>query len=667
LDRDFGQYRAGWYSRFHVLLAPDTDEMAARRARYLGLLASSVPPTVSFALKHVQSLDKARALDPEELLASLDPALQARAKATATGALRLLLSAAKQRPDLRQEAAAKAVLALISEDAAVQGKALDTIDALGVDAAATHLADYVALVAPSLRSRIATMAGVGMEADQPDMPAVESAPIQLIEPVTSAQDALGLFLSVLETPRDPFEVEKAIDGISRFGVELRADEKALSPLRKRARQVCKSPGDTDVRHVLALTGRALAEGVELSQILAEEGTGEADFRFVAPLSLQNVHLSRNGALLARLAAGHSLPLLSLPSDSSGTILADHLNSRLALYRGADVVPDPIDLALALMRLSPIQDIPEGLPTETEAERAFAYALGAPVAVGPTPELWAAAWCARQPAVRDEAVIALFPSPTPGCGLPIEMELAVDVRHSENGEYRWIDVEVPANPMNATRNSALPALFAIQSHKHFEDNCCGHTFADIAWASLARPADQEPFFRIGLIHQDSWQKLSDNPTRGYLEPFFRAGPPVGPLGAAILAYYMACEDKSVSSLAAEAVTTTAVEGRLSPKRLATALKPFLLSGALPITRWTKGLATVANLGAGQFAREVIVGVLDFTPDKAPRDIGGLLELCYELHVAQDANLSDPSAIGCLKAIPGGGKVARFGKKLLSLTA
>jgi hypothetical protein len=61
------------------------------------------------------------------------------------------------------------------------------------------------------------------------------------------------------------------------------------------------------------------------------------------------------------------------------------------------------------------------------------------------------------------------------------------------------------------------------------------------------------------------------------------------------------------------------------------------------------------------------VLDFTPDKAPRDIGGLLELCYELHVAQDANLSDPSAIGCLKAIPGGGKVARFGKKLLSLTA
>ncbi|MEO0905876.1 MAG: DUF6493 family protein, partial [Pseudomonadota bacterium] len=64
LERDFGQYRAGWYSRFHTALAPTKEEISARAGRYLGLLSSSVPPTVSFALKFVQAADKSDLLDP---------------------------------------------------------------------------------------------------------------------------------------------------------------------------------------------------------------------------------------------------------------------------------------------------------------------------------------------------------------------------------------------------------------------------------------------------------------------------------------------------------------------------------------------------------------------------------------------------------------------------
>ncbi len=122
---------------------------------------------------------------------------------------------------------------------------------------------------------------------------------------------------------------------------------------------------------------------------------------------------------------------------------------------------------------------------------------------------------------------------------------------------------------------------------------------------------------------------------------------------------------MTSLAIEAAAAVASEGRLSENTFTKALRKFLMVHTLPTRRWTKALKGMAELGAGAFARDVIVGLLDFAPDETPRDIGGMLELCYELHVAQNTTLTDPAAIACLRSIPGGGKTARFSKKLLFL--
>lgn len=672
LDRDFAQYRAGWYSRFHVLMAPDADEMATRSDRYLRLLSSSIPPTVSFALKHVQKLDKTGAIDPEDLLAALEPALQARAKGTVTGALKLLLSAAKRKPELKHEATSKAVLVLIFEDAGVQTKALDAVEALGAENVSDELANYIDLVAPSVRPRIAEMAGVAVGV-APDT-ALDFAPNEA-QPITAAaspDEALALFLTVLEEPRDPFDVERAIDGISRFGTTLRLDDNTLSPLRKRAKQVCKSPGDNHIRHVLALTGRALAENVPLAAILAEESDGQRDFRFVPELSLQEHHLARNAGVIERVGDGASVPLLALPSETSGLIHVADLLARTECYREQGIEPEPHDLAMALMRLAPEGRDIGNLPLATEADRAIAYALGQDVNVGPMPELWGAAWRARIPEQADKAITKLFKKPLklkqdpiPECGTPAAMEFQVERKVTDDGSWHWLVVDVPVTPANSMKSRALPALFCLQDQGYQTASCGGYTFADIAWASLTRPADPEPFFRVALISLDTWQKLSDNPTRAYLEPFFRPGPPVGPLGAAVLACYMACEDKSVSSLAIEAAAVLTAEGRLTAATFAPELKKVVMSHSLPTSRWTKALKGVADIGSGRFAMDTIVGLLDFPPDETPRDIGGMLELCFELHVAQDTLLTDELAIACLQSIPGGGKTARFSKKLLSM--
>ncbi|MEM8703390.1 MAG: DUF6493 family protein, partial [Pseudomonadota bacterium] len=670
LERDFGQYRAGWYSRFHAALAPTKEEIAARAGRYLGLLSSSVPPTVSFALKFVQATDKSDPLEPARLLASLEPALQARSKGTVLAALKLVDRAAARDKKIRSEAAKAVTLALVSEDAGVQKAALDVIERLSDrDECNVHvlLADYVDLVAPSLRSRIAGMAGSAVQPGARERTdPVEPAQAVAISPVENADEALALYLSLLETPRDPIEVERAIDGMSRFGAALRENETLLSPLKKRARQVWARPGGVGVRAVLALTGRGLCEGQPIGSLAGEEDGRETD-ALVDETRQQSLHLARNGEMLDRVLAGASLPLLSLPGDSSGTLAVADLLDRLQRYAAAGVLPGTADLSMALMRLCAETPVaPAGLTLDSEPERAFAYALGQDVEVGPTPELWAAAWRARRPVHDDSRVAALFGKSYPECGVSAKMALDVVRKESAGGAYFWVDVTVPITPDVEGEGGGWRTILSKKERivpcmlRH-----CGSSFADIAWASLCRPDAPDLFFRQALLNQDVWQKLTDNHTRAYLEPFFRPGPGIGPMGAGVLAYYMAVEDKSVTSLAAEAAVETLSVGRLATRDLACAIRAFLLSGALPTARWTKAFAAMAEAGAAHLVREAIGLILDFPPERCPRDLGGMLELYYELHVDAGTVPERPETLTCLASLPGGGKTAKFSKKVLAL--
>ncbi|MEM8788983.1 MAG: DUF6493 family protein [Pseudomonadota bacterium] len=674
LERDFGQYRAGWYSRFHVSLAPTPAEVTARATRYLGLLGSSVPPTVSFAIKFVQTLDKADALEPAAMLGALEPALQARAKGTVAAALKLVARAAKRDPALRPRAASHALLALVCEDAGIQDKALDlfqSLDGPANDQARAALGAYVDLLAPSVRPRTAVLAGTAPAAAGAPSPQADTPPTPAaMAPVADGQDALALFLSVLENPRDPFAVERAVDGLSRFGAELRADPAVLSPLRKRAAQIWANPGAAGIRAVLALTGRALAESTPIAQLWQPDGDDDRA-RALPAGTLQHAHLRRNAELADRVLDGTGLPMLSLPSDSSGTVSVADLHARLANYRAAGVTPGPVDMSLALMRLAPDRrggPAPGDGDGDDEAARALAYALGADGPVGPTAELWAAAWRARRPLTEDMRITALFDPALPDCGLPIGHELNVRRKESACGAYFWITVDVPATPAIPNRADILPAIYAFHPDPSLPvSSSCGTHFADIAWASLAMPVDPEPFFRQGMLQQDTWQNLTDNPTRAFLEPFFRPGGGIGDLGAGLLAYYMACEDKSVTALAADAAAQALSQRRLSEVRFAAALAPFLMSGALPTRRWTKALAAMAEAGAQRHVCAIIAQLLDFPPEETPRDLGGMLELLYELHVAAGTAPERPETLACLETLPGGGKVAKFSKKLRAMAS
>ncbi|MEO0917092.1 MAG: DUF6493 family protein, partial [Pseudomonadota bacterium] len=672
LERDFGQFVAGWYSRFHKALKPTPEETVDRAARYLKLLSSTVPPTVSFAIQAVQVADKAGAVSAQAMLDAVEPTLLARAKGTVTAGLRLVASAAKRDPSLSIKAAQVASLALVAEDAGLQTKALDLIDKLGGaqdDAVRAAVAEYVPLAAPPVRARMAQMSG--SEGVETQVATVQTQPEEAspIAPVEGADAALGLFLSVLEDHRDPIVVERAMDGLSRFGAVLRARDDVLSPLRKRARQLFDRPNDSVMRMALSITGCDLADRMP-QQSLWQEVKASSTRQLLPPGTFGRLFMDRNAEILTRVMGGHSLPMLSAPSESSGYIAPDDLVERLTAYGAAGVEPGSVDMQIALLRLAPGEqgDVVSKLAGKTEFERAALYALGAKIA----PErgnaaLWAAAWAARQPTDADRRVADLFKPNLPDCGTPAKLTFKAWREDAKNGPYYWPRIAIPVDNIDhADPTAAIPAMFYPPAPKHhWNAGNCGFIFEDVAWVSLLRPGWQDPFFRQGILSLDTDQKLSDHYCLGFLEPFQRPGISVGPLGHSMLVYYLASSDKSVTTLTSDLIAELALSGKLSVAPFAETLKQLLMINALPTGRFTKGLAAIAAAGAGSFARAVMTQVLDFEGNEVPRDIGGMLELLYELHISASEVLTRPEALASLRAVSGGGKAAKFAKKLLAL--
>ena len=294
LQRDFAQFHASWFSQFHESLEPTLNERQERCAAYLALLASKIPPTVSFALKAVQILVAKDKLDPRALVSAIKSALWSRQKGTVRLALQLLEQTARKHPELMPEIASAAAAALIHESRDVQKQALGLLEEyVGPMPAelAKSLSERLDHVAVSQRLRLQkliagnasvakdsptgrraknqsagteesalqkraqalgkkwrALAGVDdvlrvLEEDQSTIPALDLDPLAIprldpdrrIKPIEELDDLIDAFAQVLEDPDNPTDVERVLDGVSRL-CDQRPDDFAArtGPLRKRA-------------------------------------------------------------------------------------------------------------------------------------------------------------------------------------------------------------------------------------------------------------------------------------------------------------------------------------------------------------------------------------------------------------------------------------------------
>ena len=274
LARGYSAFRAGWFVRFHSELDLTNDEQKARIDRYLDLLGSPTSQVQSFAVKAVAALEKFEPLPGERLIGALRPAVLNPANATASQALRLVDAAARRTPGASRLGALVAAEALLHEAPDIQARAL-TIVERNTDNAdpelAAALAAAVPVVAPSLRSRLATLVRQDATSERdindrrpsPTKPTVafewpesmlDATVLDSAQPVAPIETTAELAMAVaraLEHPEEIDNVEQAIGGISRLCGVSHAEPAAIwAPLRKRA--------ERHLREHAAFDGRGLA-------------------------------------------------------------------------------------------------------------------------------------------------------------------------------------------------------------------------------------------------------------------------------------------------------------------------------------------------------------------------------------------------------------------------
>ena len=706
LNRDFIQFRAGWFSRFHEELAPTLDERRVLADRYLALLASRIPPTVSFALKALAVLDRAGAPAPEALLAALAPALAAREKATVTLALKLLERAVRRAPELGERGALLAVEALAHEAPEVQAAVLDLVERLQPEPAGEVAAALILRrddVAPSLKARLESLAGPGVAGAtaggspaEPDVRARAAAlppdlrarlgiddllrlldgppgPIPALElpflrtprltgapitPVGNLDELIELLAVLLERPEPPEAIERALDGLSRLGAERPPDfARRTAPLRKRAaKRYERSP------YVDTWAGLPVQDLSAL--VLVWTGDPVPEDRVVEKPDIDSFLGRRMLELAERLARGETRPLLALPTHVGGWIDPRVLVERVRSAAGWDLC----DAVQALLRLAPdhraeaagaARDLPAG-----ELEGALLHALGADRGpTGNTAPLWAAAARARDPLASDPLVMSAYPELGPDAGESARMAFRVsrDTYECDGREYECLDVLVDVQP--APRTPADPLFPSLLHHLP-----CPQGPESRRWCATVWPAGRHAWFGRGVAevgnNLDWWEARWSN--RVYLEALLEPETAMGEFGGLLLGLGLAAKEPGENGLAVDALLAAAADGRLSATHLGEVLARLAATGLVKGARWAKTLSQAA--AAGPLARETIREALQClfvaSPAFRPGDLGPLLGLWHEVCVQTGAAVESPAARRFLSGV-GSGKAGDTARRLLAL--
>ncbi|MCP4319745.1 MAG: hypothetical protein GY789_28130 [Hyphomicrobiales bacterium] len=683
LARDFAQFRAGWFSRFFEALTPTQDELVTRKEHLLRLTGSVVPPTVSFALKTIKKIDKSEPFEEIDLVKAMLPVVQARQKGTAMTGLRLIATAVKREPAVRENALPVVLSSLIHEAADVQSKSLDLLDEFGVKDHPQLLAkidDYLDGLAPSVRPRASTLSGTKATAS-PQMPVAVG--MEQIE--TTAIDSFDAFivefLHVLEDTTDPLRIERVIDGLARHGASMPSDfERITGPLAKRADQILGSASDTNLRYGLAHLADQYCQKshpempermvfgsmVSLGWSRKKNELGETNF--------VSVFIKRNADMLGQVLTGLSLPLLCAPTDSRGFIAPITLVERVCSYETAGVAPSAYDLGMALMRMD-VQGRKKALTIlepSSEATRALSFALGGELNigklnVGKTKWLWVAAAAARYPRADMLRIARLSGVIAPDVGVEAKYEISVSSR--ESGGYVFHEAAVNTSPeiRGVLPDTYLPGLFHLTTAGNFSGSVCGHHADDIRWASTVWPQNLEPFYSQGATVFDADQKLSNSPYAAFIEPMLLQQSKLGPIGHFLLSQSLASTDAAVRSLSVEAVIVCIEGNRLDADLFADATRALILKARFPAARWTRALGEVMRVSQSHalFLTDLLSKIVHFDPDDLPRDAGGMVELLYELHVETNQRLTNENTRQFLSSVSAGGKVSKFSKLILSL--
>ena len=450
------------YRRMHLFLEPTLDEVHARESLYRSLLTTRTGSVVSFGLKMLSRLLKAKRIDGDAFLKSARAVFDLTSKGQPKQAIKMTSSLVKQDAGLAPLASEFLLHALSHPEPDIQELALDKLEPLySPSDKALHdtIRSQAALVTPSLKARVLALCGEMPESTSTDEDAFDAhwfdeqhdrlqsipkpvrenaglfdtltydsyppplsfdlmdhAILQDLEPITpidNIQDLIDVVSHAVEVVDSADEVERILDGLSRLCDQKPADfETRTSSLLKRV----KTPQHSE-------SAKGLVSGwggicIALQDLLLTWLTGKlyetALPRYNTPPPPFLFTKRRLQELKKRIYKQAPAPLLAAPTHTQGWIDPLLFVPRLRDIDDSWISKNKEDLMQALLRLAPehrdlalekCQDLPG------RVGRIVRYALGGHESPKASEnheyEIWVTAGRARSPRKSLNKMLSVF--------------------------------------------------------------------------------------------------------------------------------------------------------------------------------------------------------------------------------------------------------------------
>lgn len=732
--------RAG-LMHFHELLRPTESERLERQRAYIDLLRNPAATTVTFALGVIKSLVNVDGLDAGAALKTLPAVFELTSKSQPKAALALLKTLARKHPGLKSQAIDVAMRGLSHREADVQLAAVKCLEAWRDDGVASdRLLELRGLVSPGvrpaleqllsaiasnseilvppdpaetfepqssvseLRSRVTqidrrinaarrleeSLAAIEV-GDLPPPADIDASPYVLpglsqVMPIADVEELIDAVAQAFEKIESPMEIERVLDGLSRFGLERGGDFMArTNALRKRIHEV-----DTHMRLNSLLGVRFIF--LSLFNLLRHWLGIQSDeqpgwlrdvFKYSKSHTVPIYELLglRAEFIRSRLNGNKCGPLLSLPTHEHGWIDSRVFVARLRSIDAIELERMRVDLRYALLRLAPDfreEAIREAAELPGTIGRLIRYALGDEVVPTGDDREWKAEWLAagraRSPRGELRELEPLGLPSAANAAAPAVYRVRLDRLPKSSDERRCLaytnsDSFVETQPAAQEPHSNEYPVLTIAYHLA---PCRNHNLAawGEAWLASVWPSNTEPFLagavQTLLLRLDSAatsiEVLTATPALSSL-----LKPECSWSRTAIYALWLAMfsRDADARAVAIDALVEGLLDGRAHPDPLADVLVEIARYDWAKLNRLEEGLRQVARIS--RWASLVISQISDrliASWNEPPRDAHHILGIQLELLMEINGRLSEAAQIP-LRSLNGGSKSAKLAKQLLAL--
>ncbi|NML41508.1 hypothetical protein HHL17_30265 [Chitinophaga sp. G-6-1-13] len=707
VNRNFNKLQVGWFVDLLTLLKPEKAELEQLQPLLLQALNSPQSKAINTALGYLKVLAAEKSFEHQALLDHLPQVMATDKKNIITTTIQILEKAGKTHPEIKPQACLELCAAFLSKDEDVQTKAAKLILqwADKNDAALREqLSQYSSSMLASTRNVLQELMEGHADTEVAAHEEVERLPLIGEHNRILTEDLIFFASQVFENNATwHFDLLPAMLLAAQDTMTTETLWQ-LEPAFQRAATVLKRPsgnmGLLDITQAVFFLnyGKWMADNDAAYTAKLNEVKGAQHWwrtRHEMP-ELEHWKTSRTESAvymphrkllvlaLKKIREKDPLPLLSTPSHEPGWIDPEVLVQRLALYQSAGVLPDMLDMQIAIARcalqdtaaaLTLVQQWPAG-----EYQRLFTFLLdAAALPQGPfsMEVAWMQAGLTKAPLTTYEAFAGFSYNHLPVALLNGDYAwktggkpyLAYGQYNREKGDYdRYMSEELVMDitfPEGDILKGASPLL---QEYLNGVGQYMSVSITDVARLLLLTPNHPDVLLaRVMQSCQRSSAYYEVNETGivlNTLKTLHSLDIPHSEMRYLCIALCMLHADKTVKGYAAE-YWSSRIPDRISSEKLGQTIGMQQRVSWAPMKRLTDLISTQTQISRlqNEALETLLTACLSVFTDTPVKDLKKLLEVYAEVLAINNSSITNTAVIQLLNAWQGSSTVKKAVQQLL----